>query len=620
MGSRVWSLGTATLVGSGTLPSDAAFSGGTANVYTIKVPQLTALGDTGLNVTISNTPTVSPTGVIIGWSGSSGTAPFDTTDNGTALMPDGNTLMQDLVAMGYIIYLPVWSANWAVSPTTGNVGWKRLNARNATVFQFIHDNLAPAGVPITLAGASYGSAIVYSLMSDYNMSGKVSNVVMQSGPFCRMHRATSSLAADITRSFSATNRQLLDRALGYNDSAGGGSNGPQWTGVGTGYTSEQFEWWTEGARFQSWQQTVPVSFTVGALDVCTTWFLTSQINSGATVTSLAVQGNAGSGGIPQNVSTNDVITIINGANSQSFTASAPAAAGSTSVSVNSATANATYPVNTQLWGTSVDSPIPANLEDWLFGQSAPASSWARQLANNRTGFSFEVVPNSNHPTEQTSQGALVDKAALGGQPHHQEVVNGNATAVTNPQTVNIALTQKVSVGGAIILSVLTTFSQTGTVTVPAGFTLVQSQVTAGTKNLSVYVKTATSADDAATYGVTFTGTGTVILTLATFACGQFIGPPVIEAVNTGTGTGTSFTATPASNPTTAKQVVYVTATVSGTTTISQPSSGWTAIYVTSNQQVGADFLTTSTGTNPGSAFTLGTSRSWAWIAFRIRSS
>lgn len=68
--------------------------------------------------------------------------------------------------------------------------------------------------------------------------------------------------------------------------------------------------------------------------------LSSQITSGATVTSIPVTALNG------NVSSGDSIVVRSGSQSQTFSASANAFFGATSIPVTSATANATYPAST----------------------------------------------------------------------------------------------------------------------------------------------------------------------------------------------------------------------------------------------------------------------------------
>lgn len=71
--------------------------------------------------------------------------------------------------------------------------------------------------------------------------------------------------------------------------------------------------------------------------------LASQINAGATVTSLPLTGRVSSP-----ILAGQTIELVNGANKQIVTVSATAAPQATSISVNSFVANATYPVNTTI--------------------------------------------------------------------------------------------------------------------------------------------------------------------------------------------------------------------------------------------------------------------------------
>jgi hypothetical protein len=89
--------------------------------------------------------------------------------------------------------------------------------------------------------------------------------------------------------------------------------------------------------------------------------LQTQLNSGQLgITSLALTSSSPAG-LEGTVATNDSIVVSSGGHSQTFTASAPAIGGATSISVNSATAAFTFPAGSTVTDTSGNT-TPSNTD------------------------------------------------------------------------------------------------------------------------------------------------------------------------------------------------------------------------------------------------------------------
>ncbi len=103
--------------------------------------------------------------------------------------------------------------------------------------------------------------------------------------------------------------------------------------------------------------------------------LTTALASGTAYTALAVSA------LDQAVTSGDSILLTSGANTQTYVASAAAAAGATSISVTSLAANFSYPIGT-LVQDIITAPgygrvaVPNNTTNWVAAASQPASGWA----------------------------------------------------------------------------------------------------------------------------------------------------------------------------------------------------------------------------------------------------
>ena len=112
--------------------------------------------------------------------------------------------------------------------------------------------------------------------------------------------------------------------------------------------------------------------------------LTTALTSGTAYTTLAVQA------LDQAVASGDSILLTSGANTQTYTASAAAAVGATSISVTSLAANFSYPVGTLVQDTTTAPAygrvqVVNNGTNWIAASSQPASGWA---AANGAAMSF----------------------------------------------------------------------------------------------------------------------------------------------------------------------------------------------------------------------------------------
>ena len=112
--------------------------------------------------------------------------------------------------------------------------------------------------------------------------------------------------------------------------------------------------------------------------------LTSALTSGTAYTTLAVSA------LDQAVASGDSILLTSGANTQTYVASAAAAAGATSISVTSLAANFSYPIGTVVQDTTTAPgygrvAVPNNTTNWVAAASQPATGWA---AANGAALSF----------------------------------------------------------------------------------------------------------------------------------------------------------------------------------------------------------------------------------------
>ena len=112
--------------------------------------------------------------------------------------------------------------------------------------------------------------------------------------------------------------------------------------------------------------------------------LTTALTSGTAYTTLAVSA------LDQAVASGDSILLTSGANTQTYTASAAAAIGATSISVTSLAANFSYPVGTLVQDTTTAPgygrvAVTNNTTNWVAASSQPAEGWA---ASNGTAMSF----------------------------------------------------------------------------------------------------------------------------------------------------------------------------------------------------------------------------------------
>ena len=112
--------------------------------------------------------------------------------------------------------------------------------------------------------------------------------------------------------------------------------------------------------------------------------LTTALTSGTAYTTLAVSA------LNQAVASGDSILLTSGANTQTYTASAAAAVGATSISVTSLAANFSYPVGTLVQDTTTAPgygrvQVVNNGTNWVAASSQPAAGWA---AANGAAMSF----------------------------------------------------------------------------------------------------------------------------------------------------------------------------------------------------------------------------------------
>jgi hypothetical protein len=122
--------------------------------------------------------------------------------------------------------------------------------------------------------------------------------------------------------------------------------------------------------------------------------LTSAIDAGTAYTTLAVTSTA------QNISINDIIVVGVGPNAATFIASAAAAAGSTTIDVNSVTPTVTWAIGTQVFDSSLaDGPgQPCVALSYTFVQDAGAliNNWLYPDPGNTGSYSlYTFAPSYN---------------------------------------------------------------------------------------------------------------------------------------------------------------------------------------------------------------------------------